>query len=87
MPEFIIIRNALKTQFPRVFDMIEVDAFKNPSEKQKTMLSEICDGIEIIEAADNKKAKTTMKQGDYLYKVVNKQTQLVCVSLRNKKSK
>lgn len=81
MNEYILIKNAYKAPVKRVFDYLNYNSLKNPNPKQKLMLSEICDGVDIFEEKNNEAAKNKMQPGDYLYEVYpfNKETNLICI--------
>lgn len=77
--EYVIIRNN-KAPVKSVFEAIEAPGLKNPNEKQKFMLSMICDGVEFLEYnifdAPSIKTilKTKMKENDYLYSILSNGT-------------
>ena len=81
MTEYLIIRNAYKAPIKRVFDYLDVESLRNPNEKQKVMLAEICDGVDFLQQEKVSDAKKQLKEGDYLYEVSfnKKEKELVCI--------
>lgn len=77
--EYVIIRNN-RAPVKSIFECLEVSELKNPNEKQKFMLSTICDGVEFLEYSvfDAPSIKTILKtktkEGDYLYSVLSNGT-------------
>ena len=76
MNKYLLIRNN-KAKVKVVFDYLSVNELTNPNDKQKAMLSGICDGVEVIEEDREQRAKEKMKPGDWLYRIIGEEKELV----------
>lgn len=83
MFEYLIIRNPKADQQEDgtnvIFDYLPVEAFRNPTGKQRNMLLAICDGFEFVKCRGDWEAKDKLKKGDWLFSVTYKDKELIMI--------
>jgi hypothetical protein len=63
---YLIVKNN-KAPYKGVFEYLEEFELRNPTSKQKQLLTTLCDGIEFYKVERLSEVKDKMTKGDYLY--------------------